>query len=144
MNAKNMQIDNFFRSISGDKLEKTFDKWSNLILDLEKFSEKTNVSEMNMMLKNVFMYGSSETVRVATLFQQFNYKVGKKERNKMDNWILMLLAAETICSLKFDFTGHKVDSMTLIRLKINDIEKPEVKEKAEEAMEFVKQLIKSN
>lgn len=79
---KKLQIDNFFRQISGVKIEETFDHWSNLLMNTEEFSKSTTVEAMNDMLKKIVMYGSEETVKIASLFQQYNYKYNSAEKNE--------------------------------------------------------------
>ncbi|MBC2368392.1 hypothetical protein HBP99_07075 [Listeria booriae] len=123
-NAKKLQIDNFFRQISGNKIEEIFDQWSNLVMNTEEFGKKTTAEAMNDMLKKTVMYGSENTVKIASLFQQYNYKYNSSEEDSVQEegviFILLFLATETICSLKYDFTGHRIKAMDLIRMKLND------------------------
>ncbi|EUJ25952.1 hypothetical protein [Listeria cornellensis] len=147
---KKLQIDNFFRQISGVKIEETFDHWSNLLMNTEEFSKSTTVEAMNDMLKKIVMYGSEETVKIASLFQQYNYKYNSAEKNEDSERVeartmftLLFLAAETICSLKNDFTGHKINVMDLMRMKLNDTYKKEVYDELVMAEKAARSIIRN-
>ncbi|MBC1935196.1 hypothetical protein HCA69_02375 [Listeria grandensis] len=135
--AHSLQIDSFFRSISGEKLADTFEEWTDLLLDMTRKTASMTEEDVTKMIKYIFMYGSPKTVELARNYQQYNYALDTSKRTQVQNWEILILAAETICSLKNDFTGHKISSKILLDLKISDINDPEKKAQFEEAWKNV-------
>lgn len=140
-NARNLQVDNFFKSINEKEIKATLDVWSDMLIDVQKFAEKTTVDKVTEMLKMVFMYGSDSTIKVASIYQQYSYSLDKDRKSDDENFILLFLAAEIICSLKYDFTGYKVEPMDLIKMKLNDAYKIKILEALKKARRSAHNII---
>lgn len=63
------------------------------------------------------MYGSPRTIRLLAMYQQENYL----NQGEVDTSLSMAYIAEIISSLKYDFSGYKVDPLSLVSIKINDM-----------------------
>ncbi len=109
--AKNLQIDNYFRNISGQELKEVFDFWSSIIFLLGK---QNNLKELPKFTQKTFMYGSVRTVKILSKFQQNAY-------NKVvDNIKSLVYSAFIICSLKNDFSGVDINPLTILEIKLTD------------------------
>ena len=142
--ARELQIDNYYRAISGKNIEQLFSDWTDLIFDLEKINnipEKKRNEKINKMFKNVIIYGSEETVRLASILQQYNYRTLGNVAGERNPYELMYLGVTVICSIKKDFTGHEVKPEQLLDIKINDMHKDEVKMKFKSAKNVVEKII---
>ncbi len=118
LETRDLQVDNYYRSISGKTIEELFGKWANMIADTEKI-KRLKPDELNSMIKELMMYGSSETVRIGAIFMQYLYR-GEVEKHKDNPFFLLYLGSKLVASLKKDFTGYNVDPEDFIRMKIKD------------------------
>jgi hypothetical protein len=117
-NSKNLQIDNYFRSISGEELKSVLDFWASIIFKLGENNNIT-VSDMRELQQKTFMYGSDKTVKILSKFQQNSYK------NNPNNQKGLIYAALIMCSLKNDFSGIEINPLTILELKLKDFYKNE-------------------
>lgn len=136
--VRELQIDNYYRSISGVKLEKLFSEWTNMISAPDKVS-KLKQEQMSAMVKDLMMYGSRESVKLGSLFMQYMYRDKIKE-DKDNPFKILYLGAKLIASMKKDFTGHEVEPEDLLSLKIKDITSKE--ELLIEAKQYVDKICK--
>ncbi|WP_413524038.1 hypothetical protein [Carnobacterium divergens] len=138
--SRELQVDNYYRSISGATIEKLFSSWTDIVADTEKVGELPT-STLNKMIKELMMYGSAKTVRIGAIFQQYNYS---KYRTGEDikPYVLLYIGAALVASLKKDFTGYDIDPEDLIKMKIKDLYSGKNKqiweEQKKEAMELIK------
>lgn len=126
-NELDIQRESFFRQLRGDDLAETFGEWVSAFTDMDEFVEKAPAILKDMQ-KKVIMYGSPKTVSILAMLSQHTYigsgeDVGKGTR--FDNYKLMLYIANLIASLKFDFTGYKIDPMDIVRVRITDYKENE-------------------
>ena len=117
--AKNLQIDNYFRNISGQELKEVFDFWSSIIFLLGK---QNNLKELPKFTQKTFMYGLVRTVKILSKFQQeaYNIKYDKNSENDISNIKSLIYAACIVCSLKSDFSGVEINPLTILEIKLED------------------------
>ena len=130
-NAKYMQISNYYREFSGEKMHSILNSWTEMLVMGEDESVKkriTDKSYISNLLKDTFLYSSPETCKRLSSYQTNNYS-----RDKGDNYQLLVLVAGIIVSLKHDFTGEWVPVEEILKLKLNDYQAN--KEEFEEAIQ---------
>ena len=122
--ARNLQVDNYYRTISGEKIEALFSEWMNLIADPANIVNLTS-DKLTKMVKELMMYGSEETILLGAAFMQHTYK---KIENQTANhsFELLYLCAKLAASLKKDFTGYLVIPEELLKMKIKDFSEIEI------------------
>lgn len=138
--TRELQVDNYYRSISGDKIENLFFKWMDIIADTDRIG-KLKKEELRDMIKELMMYGSPRTVYIGALFQQYNYKRPSTSKD-FNAFELLYLGASLVASMKKDFTGYDVDPEMLLRMKITDIDSDQNREKFRIAKENANKIIK--
>lgn len=124
--TRELQVDNYYRSISGIKIEKLFSDWMDMIADTDKIG-KLSQDTLKKMIKELMMYGSPRTVYIGSLFQQYNYKRPSTSK-EFNSFELLYLGASLVASMKKDFTGYEVDPEILLKMKITDIDSEKNKE----------------
>lgn len=138
--TRELQVDNYYRSISGEKIENLFFKWMDLIADTDRIG-KLKKDELRNMIKELMMYGSPRTVYIGALFQQYNYKRPSTSKD-FNAFELLYLGASLVASMKKDFTGYDVDPEILLRMKITDIDSDQNRERFRIAKENANKIIK--
>lgn len=142
-NTKNLQIDGFFKSINEKEIKEAMEEWSDIFIDIKNFGTNFTSDKIDRMLKAVFLYGSPKTLRIASVFQQFNYiTMHEKKLNNENTYALLYLLAETVCCLKYDFTGSEVDTIDFLKLKLNDAYKKDKNNSLKKARKLARKLIK--
>ncbi|WP_088815458.1 MULTISPECIES: hypothetical protein [Listeria] len=139
-NELDIQRESFFRELRGEELANIFGDWVSAFTDMEKFTQKMTGKEgvryLSDMQKKALMYGSPKTVAILAMMFQHTYvsdkvenkikvNFGKTQEESAENYKLMVYIANLIASLKFDFTGYKIDPIDIIRVKINDFTEKE-------------------
>lgn len=120
--SKNLQIDSFFRGIGTEELLNTFKK----LLSLLNLGMKLSSEDLNELIKNVFLYGSPETIKEMAYFQQFIYlylgETPKKNYSEGNykNYVMLILYVSLLSKLKFDFTGYSIEVTDILKMKLND------------------------
>ncbi|MFS1080162.1 hypothetical protein [Enterococcus casseliflavus] len=139
-NAQKLQVDNFYRSISTEKVENIVQEWMDLLVSPEEMSKKDK-TDINKMLKDIMVYGSAETIRLVSIFQQYSYQ---RKFEKADNspYELLFISAYLLSSLKNDFTGYRIDPLDLLKMKIKDISDPAKQKVWNDSMDSAKEIIK--
>ena len=116
--TSHLQQEAYFREISNEDMSDLIDNWLGMLTDPEKSSKELD-SKMKDMIRDVMKYGSERTVNLFSNYMQCNYQQ-KLEDIDVITWIACIIS-----SLKFDFSGYKVDPMDLIKIKINDYNEQE-------------------
>lgn len=122
--SKQLQIDNFYREISGGLLHKLFEDWSELLffaLNEDVQNKLSSEDYMSELLQRTYLYSSKETINRLVNFQQYLYSNDKKGQNH-DSYVVMVLVAGVITSIKHDFTGESVSVEKVLRIKLMDID----------------------
>lgn len=84
--AHQLQIESYFRDISGSKLEDLFSKWTDALISENSFAKFVeNPKNVEILMRNTIMYGSNKTISVAALFMQFIYNDKTEESSSKDN-----------------------------------------------------------
>lgn len=144
-NLKNLQVEAFYREVKSSEIDDALKYWTSLVMDMD--NSLKNVESLNWIKKNkkmqqtVFMYGSGETVGILTVMMQYQYN--KKDVEGDNNYQFLIYLAYLACSLKKDFTGHDIDPIDLLRLRITDIDSMEVKRKFDDAKSKVEKSLKN-
>lgn len=158
-NELNLQRASFFRQISGAELDKVFKEWTAMITDMnnqvDKVTDGTKGKALLVdMQQKVIMYGSDTTVKILSQTMQHVYGMGKIEnrvevkfgakKEPVVNYKMMVYIAFLISSLKFDFTGYKIEPMDILKVKINDLDKENNKQAFKKALHEVKTELKNS
>lgn len=133
--AHQLQIESYFRDISGTKLEDIFAKWTDALITENSFNRFAEEQEnVESLIRNTIMYGSNRTVNLASLYLQFIYT--SKESHESD-LINIAYLASIISSLKSDFSGYNVEPQLILKIKLTDWE--DIKE---EMVEYLTEIEK--
>lgn len=136
-NEQNLQIESYFREISGSTLNNILRDWSNLI-DFVKDKTKSQTQLTNHVKEltlKTFMYGSPRTTVILGLMQQQTYSYNKPEnlikvkhgnQSKEVDYKLLVYTSFLIASLKEDFTGYEISPIEFLRVKLTDFKKEDV------------------
>lgn len=85
-----------------------------------------NEEEQNKVIKNIqtesYIYSSKATIKAIRSYLQNNYKFNKskKSNNLFQQVKSLVLSARIMSCMKNDFTGEKVDSLEILKMKITD------------------------
>lgn len=141
--SKELQIENYFRQISGEKIENLFFEWTDYISKI--WSADTSGFDKVKMTSDILRFGSGETVRRLAVLLQFEFSIQDKDTTKkaedLDNFVWYYLTAYVIVQLKNDFTGYAIDPTDIIKLRLSDYESKDTKEKFEKGQEKAKKLL---
>lgn len=130
-NTKQLQIESYFREISGDKLVKVVSEWSDMLIDTKSFTSRiSDAGNLNSLIKETILYGSSKTLTLVSNFQGYNYLNMKYsnddplEGKSINEYTLTILcfSACIISSFKKDFSGYEIDPLFLLKLKLTDFD----------------------
>ncbi|URN85858.1 hypothetical protein [Acetobacterium wieringae] len=141
INSKELQIDNYFRQISGKEIETLLFSWTDYISKV--WSEDLTGVDVPKMTSDVLRFGSGEAIRRLAVMLQFEFSIKKKEdpTKALDNFVWYYLIAYVVVQLKNDFTGHDIDPTDIIKLRLEDYENKETKNKFKEAQKEAKKLL---
>lgn len=141
--AYELQVDNYFRDISSDRISNLFKSWYDFFFNEHTIPNRTNpdkvVIELEKNVDELIAYGSGETIRRLAFLQSSNYENQRKfekgeytpgyyhKDDKFDKDVYknIYLMSYIIVSLKKDFTGSKIDATDLIKIKKNDYKEHE-------------------
>ena len=138
-NARQLQVESYFKEIGGQEQLKILSEWSNMLVNLEYFKEKytdEKIDNVNNLIRDTLIYGSDKTVRLLSLYMQNAYLPDSEQKN----YDQVVNTACIVSSLKEDFTGYVISPQTLLKLKITDYE--DNKQFFEDAEKRIKQKIK--
>jgi len=148
---RDLQVESYYRQISGEEIAKTFYEWTNLLTNmkdsLKELESPDGMKKLRDMQTRILMYGSSRTVKIYTLMMQHNYQLNEnknlspEEQSYISKKTLVYFSA-VIASLKEDFTGYKIDNDDILKTTITDYNTPENKSVFERASREIMQEIK--
>lgn len=145
-NQKNLQREAYFREISGTNVDNLIKSWVNALADMQKFVDNNTPEVFLKLQTQTMMYGSEKTVEILSEMMQYMYNPKEQGENSsefsIDAAIGFYFIASLISSLKYDFTGYKVDPLDLIETRIKDINVGLAKINMEKGREFVEEKIK--
>jgi len=142
INSKDLQRDNYYRSISGDTLSRILSDWISIYQSVNNgtFSKDPEaVDKVTKSVNDLLEYSSKNTVAICAVFYRdiynFNFQEDEGASQKDEGAsqkdegvseytfeILFILGA-LISSLKNDFSGEYIDPKDIIDIKIKDIYK---------------------
>ena len=147
-NNRQLQVEAYFRKMSGDYLREILANWFQLLDDadscydtkkLEEYlgeicNSKENKDDLERhkslkigelktewigsLVKRTILYASDDSIRLMSNLQQYIYTT-----EETDYHIHLAYVCNIISSLKKDFSGFKVDPMWIMESKINDVVK---------------------
>lgn len=120
-NNRNLQQEAYYRQLSGEKIEKLFEKWTNFLVDLRTI-ENMDEDTMYSITSDVFMYGSDETINSFAKYMKSTYRSESIQNELGEDFsaFQIYIFSLILSQLKYDFTGFKVNPLTFIKAKIND------------------------
>lgn len=160
-NTKEIQREAFYRTQNGDELKKIVTEFTLVVTDPTNFgkakikgkrtsTEAENKEHMTNIMNSLVIYGSEEAILIAGILMQLSYKISSEEYKResteiksKDKQTLYWLAAELVSRLKSDYTGIYIEPIDIIKLKITDLNKPEIMEKFKSGELAAKRMIES-
>lgn len=116
-NNKQLQIESYFRQISGAKQEELLLTWSALATGGGKNPYENSPGQFfRKLYHDTLVYGSDETIKYLQIFDEMRHEDG-------DGWIVA--SAFIICGLKYDFTGYKISPELVLKIAFPKNEKRE-------------------
>lgn len=121
-NAKELQVESYFKELGGKQQLEILSIWTNLLVDIKYMKEKYgagsegSVERYNRLIHDTFIYGSDKTVKLLSLYTSSVYKKDVSQAK------LVMYIAYIASSLKEDFTGYGSSPQTLLQLKMTDYE----------------------
>lgn len=115
-NNKQLQIDNYFRQTSGDRMQKILMEWVKIINDADN-SAMSRPKELQTLLNKTLAYSSAKTIKLLGMFLQHTYKNGQ---NNSDDYSQLVYVAMIVSYLKFDFSGEMINPLDLLKVKYHD------------------------
>ena len=121
---KELQVDEYYRK--DGNLQQIMMKWTHYAIDknaMDNISTKSGQKELQELVKKTVGYGSSRTVKLLTeMFQSVyqNSNDGEADNSLESGYTTMILMSMIVSSLKEDFTGHKIDPLDVLKIKITD------------------------
>lgn len=68
------------------------------------------------------MYSSESTIKALATYQQYIFKNDNRNSNsKKDQMEMLIKTTRVATKLKYDFTGEKVNTIDLLKIKLNDL-----------------------
>ncbi|MDQ0428527.1 hypothetical protein QOZ98_001353 [Planomicrobium stackebrandtii] len=116
--SKNLQVDNFFRDISTVEMFQLLSDWHDLLYRREN---EDITADTSTLVHRTFFYGSSETVRRLSLYQNYMYSIDTENNNREEEDIEefargAVLMSGIVVSLKKDFSDEEVSVIDLLRI----------------------------
>lgn len=138
--AHQLQIESYFRDISGTKLEDLFADWTDTLarLNTDFFVEFSKSRDnIEYLLRDTIMYGSDRTIDLAGLYAQFIHGYNDNNKDSGDQVKNVAYIASIISSLKLDFSGYYVEPQLILKMKLTNWE--DIKE---EMVEYLTEIEK--
>lgn len=120
-----LQREAYFRQLSGSDLQKTFSTWTDIIIDTSKM-ENSNKKEFLEMQKNIILFGSDKSIKIFSKLMQYLYSNSSSGND--DSLLGVVYIAHLISSLKYDFTGYKIEPLDLLKIRMTDFSNSSIEE----------------
>ncbi|MEB8104330.1 hypothetical protein [Mammaliicoccus sciuri] len=132
-NEKELQIESFYRESAGKEIVEMFNEWASIILNMEThINDKDFAENYQNLMKKTFIFGSKKTIKILTLYQQYNYNPPDKHFDKKKGFDItehqahiMVYLGLIAASIKKDYTNQDIDCTDLIKMKFIDYYKNE-------------------
>lgn len=132
-NDKSKLLSTQFKQQGIEKQKRLLELWTicaqigydSFILSLKteynKENETIDKTELiKLYMNDVVLYASRETMRLFAIFMQNAYRSSKSKKTNMMKTIYV--SFKIMSCMKYDFTGEKVKTIDLIKIKINDLD----------------------
>lgn len=167
-NTQEIQREAYYKAQTGDDLNKILKEFLSLLTAPEKFGfpkdieyeklnnltkqekilyqEKKIQEHMRELLDSLIMYGSKDSILLASILMQNLYSADEKVSEECNQpitnmWTNYWIAAKLVAQLKSDYTGIDINPMHIIKIVINDLHKPENLEKIESGKQQADKLV---
>jgi len=121
-NSRQLQVESYFRQVSSQELQHVLTYWANLYTDIGKTMKELNDSNTDFSYEDLqqqtILLGSDKTVEYLSAFQQHVYS--HPDPSDSDSAKATVYIAYMVASLKYDFSGYKIDPLDMIRIRIKD------------------------
>lgn len=102
----------------------TYEEKKRKILQKESLTEnqENEIEIIKNLLQESYIYSSRSTIKAISTYQQHSYRIQepKEKRKDWENIQNLIFIPRIIKRMKYDFTGEKIDSLELLKIKIND------------------------
>ncbi len=132
-NDKSKLLSTQFKQQGIEKQKKLLELWTicahygyeKFLEELKKeYNKNYNLDDTAELLKlytnDIVLYASKETMRLFATFMQNAYRSNKGKKVRMMQTIYV--SFKIIACMKYDFTGEKIKTMDLIKIKVNDLD----------------------
>lgn len=144
-NSKALQVESFYRQISGDNLRDIVDRWNEQYFDNMHGSQNIDQEALEGLIKETITLASSKTNIYLAAMLQHIYTHPTEDENNSDaptDFSLMVYMALIVTSLKEDFTGETMDYTLLLQDYLTDFN--EQKMNIRKTGNLIKKEIKSS
>ncbi|EGQ3411846.1 hypothetical protein [Staphylococcus pseudintermedius] len=121
-NAKELQVDSFYREQNSNHLNNLLNQWSTILFDTEKVKDESFKQTFNELLSETYLYGDNKSVKLLSSFQQYNYKNEDNEivYDNLDKRTLkvMMYVALIMTTLKEQYTNYKIEPEEVLKMKL--------------------------
>lgn len=117
---RQLQVESYFRSISGDDQKDVFSQWALNMLDF-KNSKLEPKNDYTSLIYRTVVYGSDKTTILLSNMSHCMHTLDD-DPSKEDLMKLKVYQAFIVSSLKFDFAGYNVDPIILLKINISDFD----------------------
>ncbi|PNZ29896.1 hypothetical protein CD122_01090 [Staphylococcus rostri] len=121
-NAKELQLDSFYREQNSDNLNELLNEWSSILFEPEKINDTSFQQKYNDMMSKTYLYGDNKSVSLLSSFQQYNYKNSDTEKVNADldkrSLMVMMYVALIMTTLKEQYTNYKVEPEVVLKMKL--------------------------
>lgn len=136
-NSRQLQVESYFRQMSGSKQEEILSKWTSFLTDMENTTKKYSAENEDStklfrdLIHDTIMYGSDRTIKYVDGFKlipdldsstDFSKSIDELAKQVKEQKPVVYMAC-IICSLKQDFTGYENSPIDLLKITIQDYEK---------------------
>ena len=124
-NENELEKEIYVREVTAKQKEWVLAEWSSLVMAKEALEKYTTKKYEELFLKTT-MYGDERTIKLATLFQQTNYKgknISEKWKSDKQKWKTYVFLSMIVCSIRKDYSDVQISPQTLMALKLTDYDK---------------------
>ncbi|SNZ14540.1 hypothetical protein SAMN05421503_2462 [Terribacillus aidingensis] len=121
LHSKSLQVDNFYRSLNGDKMTEVLDEWTKFLFDYNQPEQIRKMGEQDYvrnLIRNTFKFASANTVERLSNLQ--NYLYNNQKNGAFNPLVVLVLVAGVIVSLKKDFSDEYVEVNQLLKVTLTD------------------------
>lgn len=119
---RQLQIESYFRQVSGQELQEVMNHWGDMYTDIKSAMDSMGKDDSTFtytdLQQQTILLGSDKTVRYLAAFQQHIYL--HEQPNDEEAAKATVYIAYIVSSLKYDFSGYKIDPLDMMKIRILD------------------------